>query len=83
MSCNGDGDNNVQNQRTTLTLNVTGLPATVLANILVSGPNNLSETITSTTTLLILLPAAIKLIHKLSLITYFSTHQTLNYKRYQ
>lgn len=50
MSCNGDGNSNVENQSATLTFNVSGLPTTVPANISVSGPNNFSETITSTTT---------------------------------
>lgn len=50
MSCNGDGNSEVQNQSATLTFNVSGLPTTVPANISVSGPNNFSETITSTTT---------------------------------
>jgi len=49
-SCGGDGKSNVQTQTTSLSITISGLPNTIPANVVVSGPGGFSQTITSSAT---------------------------------
>lgn len=50
VSCGGGGGDKVQTQISSLSVTISGLPNTIPANVVVSGPGGFSQTITSSTT---------------------------------